>query len=310
MGRYAAIDIGTNSMRLLLCEINGAAIVKKDKELIITRIGKDVSATGVISDKAIRKNIEALKYFKNRADKYGAERVFAIATSAVRDALNRETFINSAKAEVGIDIKVIQGQEEAELGIKGVMSEIGDDCEKVLVIDVGGGSTELVLGNRQSIEYTTSINAGTVRMTEQFIEENPIPDSNIGQMKDKLDELFGEPLAYLRDKKIDKVIAIGGTATTIGAMYHGLSIYNPRIVHNTLVKQNYIIEIFNKLKAMDIKERYKVKGLQKERADVIPAGLFIMQYLLNSLNKEEITVSENDNLEGIIVKYVTKDGNN
>lgn len=310
MGRYAAIDIGTNSMRLLLCEINGAAIVKKDKELIITRIGKDVSATGVISDKAIRKNIEALKYFKNRADKYGAERVFAIATSAVRDALNRETFINSAKAEVGIDIKVIQGQEEAELGIKGVMSEIGDDCEKVLVIDVGGGSTELVLGNRQSIEYTTSINAGTVRMTEQFIEENPIPDSNIGQMKDKLDELFGEPLAYLRDKRIDKVIAIGGTATTIGAMYHGLSIYNPRIVHNTLVKQNYIIEIFNKLKAMDIKERYKVKGLQKERADVIPAGLFIMQYLLNSLNKEEITVSENDNLEGIIVKYIAKDGNN
>jgi exopolyphosphatase/guanosine-5'-triphosphate,3'-diphosphate pyrophosphatase len=310
MGRYAAIDIGTNSMRLLLCEINGAAIVKKDKELIITRIGKDVSATGVISDKAIRKNIEALKYFKNRADKYGAERVFAIATSAVRDALNRETFINSAKAEVGIDIKVIQGQEEAELGLKGVMSEIGDDCEKVLVIDVGGGSTELVLGNRQSIEYTTSINAGTVRMTEQFIEENPIPDSNIGQMKDKLDELFGEPLAYLRDKRIDKVIAIGGTATTIGAMYHGLSIYNPRIVHNTLVKQNYIIEIFNKLKAMDIKERYKVKGLQKERADVIPAGLFIMQYLLNSLNKEEITVSENDNLEGIIVKYIAKDGNN
>lgn len=310
MGRYAAIDIGTNSMRLLLCEINGAAIVKKDKELIITRIGKDVSATGVISDKAIRKNIEALKYFKNRADKYGAERVFAIATSAVRDALNRETFINSAKAEVGIDIKVIQGQEEAELGLKGVMSEIGDDCEKVLVIDVGGGSTELVLGNRQSIEYTTSINAGTVRMTEQFIEENPIPDSNIGQMKDKLDELFGEPLAYLRDKRIDKVIAIGGTATTIGAMYHGLSIYNPRIVHNTLVKQNYIIEIFNKLKAMDIKERYKVKGLQKERADVIPAGLFIMQYLLNCLNKEEITVSENDNLEGIIVKYIAKDGNN
>lgn len=310
MERYAVIDIGTNSMRLMLCEINGAAIVKKDKELIITRIGKDVSATGIISDKAIRKNIEALKYFKNRSDKYGAEKIMAIATSAVRDALNRETFINSAKAEVGIDIKVIQGQEEAELGIKGVMSEIDDDCEKVLVIDIGGGSTELVLGNRQSIEYSISINAGAVRMTEQFIEGNPISDSNIEQMKDRLEELFREPLTYLRDKRIDKVIAIGGTATTIGAMYYSLSIYNPRIVHNTIVKQNYITEMFNKLKAMDIQERYKVKGLQKERADVIPAGLFILQYLLNSLNKEEVTISENDNMEGIIVKYITKTGNN
>lgn len=309
MKRFAAIDIGTNSMRLMLCEVNGTAIVKKEKELIITRIGKDVSTTRLISDKAMGKNIEALKYFKNRSDKYGAEKVLAIATSAVRDASNKEAFVKSVKSETGIDIMVIQGQEEAELGIEGVMSELEDDRKKILVVDIGGGSTELVLGSKQGIEYSISINAGTVRLTEQFVKANPICEDDIKKMKKKLSELFKEPLDYLADKKIDKVIAIGGTATTVGAIYHSLSIYNTEIVHNTCIQRNFITDTFNRLKAMTVQERYEVKGLQKERADVIPSGIFIMEHLMEGLNKEEVMISENDNLEGIIVKYILNKDN-
>lgn len=304
MRKFAAIDIGTNSMRLMLCEVNGEAIIKKEKELIVTRIGRDVSATRLISDKAMGRNIEALKYFKNRSDKYGAEKVLAIATSAVRDASNKNAFVESAKSEAGIDVMVIQGQEEAELGIVGVMSEIEDSRENVLVIDIGGGSTELVLGSKQGIDYSVSINAGTVRMTEQYVKADPISDGDIENMKNKLSVIFKEPLEYLSDKKIDKVIAIGGTATTVGAIYYGLSIYNPKIVHNTCINIDFISKTFERLRSMTVQERYEVNGLQKERADVIPAGIFIMEHLLEGLNKKEVIISENDNLEGIIVKYI------
>lgn len=304
MKKIAAIDIGTNSMRLLLCEIVGNSIAKKEKELIVTRIGKDVSKTGLITDKALVRNIDALKYFKNKADRYGAQEVYTIATSAVRDALNGKAFAADARSQVGVDVRIISGEEEAELGLKGVMSEIENAEDCVLVIDVGGGSTELVLGSKDKLEYSVSIPAGAVRMTEQFVTGNPISIENTVNMKNKLNELFREPLEYLGKKRIDKVIAIGGTATTTAAIFHGLSIYNPEIVHNTVINTNIIDSTFRMLKDMTIQERCGVKGLQKERADVIPAGMYILQHLVEGLKKDSLVISENDNLEGIIAKYI------
>lgn len=304
MKKIAAIDIGTNSMRLLLCEIVGNSIAKKEKELIVTRIGKDVSKTGLITDKALVRNIDALKYFKNKADRYGAQEVYTIATSAVRDALNGKAFAADARSQVGVDVRIISGEEEAELGLKGVMSEIENAEDCVLVIDVGGGSTELVLGSKDKLEYSVSIPAGAVRMTEQFVTGNPISIENTVNMKNKLNELFREPLEYLDKKRIDKIIAIGGTATTTAAIFHGLSIYNPEIVHNTVINTSIIDSTFRMLKDMTIQERCGVKGLQKERADVIPAGMYILQHLVEGLKKDSLVISENDNLEGIIAKYI------
>jgi exopolyphosphatase/guanosine-5'-triphosphate,3'-diphosphate pyrophosphatase len=304
MKRIAAIDIGTNSMRLLLCEIVGNSIAKKEKELIITRIGKDVSKTGLITEKALIRNIDALKYFKNRSDRYGAQEVYTIATSAVRDASNGEAFAADALTQAGVDVRIISGEEEAELGLKGVMSEIENPEESVLVIDIGGGSTELVLGNKDKLDYSVSIPAGTVRMTEQFITGNPINSYEVAKMKNKLNELFIEPLEYLSRKRIDRVIGIGGTATTVAAIFHSLSIYDPRIVHNTEINIDFIDSSFKRLKDMSIQERYDVKGLQKERADVMPAGIYILQHLIEGLKRESLIISENDNLEGIIAKFI------
>jgi exopolyphosphatase/guanosine-5'-triphosphate,3'-diphosphate pyrophosphatase len=304
MKKVAAIDIGTNSMRLMLCEIVGNSVAKKEKELIVTRIGKDVSKTGMISEKSIIRNIDALKYFKNKADRYGAEEVLTIATSAVRDALNGKAFAADAKIQAGVNISIISGEEEAELGLKGVMSEIENPEESVLVIDIGGGSTELVLGSKDKIDYSISIPAGAVRMTEQFVSGNPISAADAANMKNKLNELFREPLEYLSKKRVDKVIAIGGTATTIAAIFHSLSIYDPEIVHNTVINSAAIADTFIRLKDMTIQKRWEVKGLQKERADVIPAGIYILQHIIEGLKKDSLIISENDNLEGIIMKYI------
>ncbi|HOS70302.1 MAG TPA: Ppx/GppA phosphatase family protein [Bacillota bacterium] len=304
MKRTAVIDIGTNSMRLMLCKIEGNFIVNKEKELMITRIGRDVSKTGMITEKSFARNIDALKYYKNKADRYGAEKVYAIATSAVRDALNGGAFVTEAKSQAGVDVMIISGDEEAELGLRGVMSEIQNPQETVLVIDIGGGSTELVLGSKEKTEYKISIPAGAVRMTEQFISGNPIRDEDAENMRNRLNELFNEPLEYLGKKRIDRVIAIGGTATTIAAMFHSMSIYDPETVHNTIINSKYIKSIFNKLKDMSVEERWNVKGLQKERADVMPSGIFILQHIIEGLKRDSLVVSENDNLEGIVEKYV------
>lgn len=304
MKRIAVIDIGTNSMRLMLCKITDSTIEKKEKELMITRIGKDVSKTGVISEKSLMRNIDALKYFKNKADRYGAEEIYAIATSAVRDALNREIFVAEALSQAGVDVKIISGEEEAELGLWGVASEIQNPQETVLVIDIGGGSTELILGSKQRIDYKVSIPAGAVRMTEQFVTGNPIKSENVANMKMRLSELFKEPLEYLSKKRIDRVVAIGGTATTTASMFHSMSIYDPEIVHNTIINLEFIERTFNKLKDMSVQERWNVKGLQKERADVMPSGLFILQHIVEGLNKDSLIISECDNLEGIIEKYI------
>lgn len=309
MKKVAAIDIGTNSMRLMLCEIVGNSIAKKEKELIVTRIGKDLSKTGHITEKSFVRNIDALKYFKNKADRYGAQEVYTIATSAVRDALNGEAFAADAKSQAGVDIRIISGEEEAELGLKGVMSEIEDPFENTLVIDIGGGSTELVLGSKDKIEYSVSIPAGTVRMTEQFVASNPISNEDISNMKNRLAELFKEPLEYFSKKRIDRVIAIGGTATTVAAIFHGLSIYDPAAVHNTVIDISFLKETFTRLKDMNVQARFDVKGLQKERADVIPAGIYILKHLMEGLNKDRLAISENDNLEGIISKYILSKGN-
>lgn len=305
MKKLAAIDIGTNSMRLMLCEIVGNSIAKKEKELIVTRIGKDLSKTGQITEKSLIRNIDALKYFKNKADRYGAEDVITIATSAVRDASNGEAFAAAARSQAGINVRIISGEEEAELGINGVMSEIEDTEDSILVIDIGGGSTELILGSKDKTDYSVSIPAGAVRMTEQFITGHPINNEEIKNMESRLRELFKEPLEYLGKKRIDRIVAIGGTATTTAAIFHRLNIYKPEIVHNTIIKIDFIDSTFKMLKDMTLQQRYEIKGLQKERADVIPAGLYIMKHIIEGLKKENLTISENDNLEGIIAKYIS-----
>lgn len=303
MSKIAAIDIGTNSMRLLLCDYEKGVFKNKEKHLIVTRMGQNLNVNGTIIPEAIERNLKALELFSKKASDFGAERVIAIATSAVRDAKNRNEFLESAKARTGIEIKVISGDTEAELGIMGVLCEFDESTGDVLVIDIGGGSTELVYGSMAGIKYSKSINAGTVRMTESFFTGHPIKQNEIQNLKNRLQELFQEPISRLKDMNIKKTIGIGGTATTIAAIYHELGIYDPRKVHNTVVDIDYLNELFEKLRSMTVEQRYNVKGLQKERADVVPAGIFIMIHLLKSLGIQSFVASENDNLEGAIIKY-------
>lgn len=303
MSKIAAIDIGTNSMRLLLCDYNGKIFNDRHKHIVITKLGKSLSHEGNITPEAIERNVNTLELFRKKALDYGAEKIIATATSAVRDAKNRNEFLEAAKAGTGIEIKVISGETEAELGIIGVLSEFNVSAVDILVIDIGGGSTELVYGNMDGIKYSTSINAGSVRMTENFFTGHPIKQNEIQNLEKVLEDLFEAPISKLKALDVKKSVAIGGTATTIAAIYHGLSIYNAEKVHNTVVDIDYLKMTFEKLRSLTVEQRYDIKGLQKERADVVPAGIFIMLNLLQWLGIQSFIVSENDNLEGAVIKY-------
>ncbi len=302
MYKIAAIDIGTNSMRLLLCEVQNGQFIKKTKDVINTRIGKGIGSSSLMSDEAMDKNIKALMYFKERAENYGAKEIITIATSAVRDAANKSLFINKVLKETGLQLKVLDGDEEAYAGMLGVAYGLSDK-EDILILDIGGGSTEIVLCKNKIIKYATSINAGAVRMTEKFIKENPISDEDINDLKNELEKVFSNPLSDLTKMHIDKIIVIGGTATTIAAIFHQMEVYDERIIHNTILSIDYIKNLYSELKAMSMDERYGVKGLEKERADIITTGIYIMLYLTEKLSKSEIFVSDSDNLEGAIIGY-------
>jgi exopolyphosphatase/guanosine-5'-triphosphate,3'-diphosphate pyrophosphatase len=289
----------------LLCEYGKQGFGHKEKHLIVTRMGQGLSASGVISEDAMKRNLDALSVFKAKAELYGAQELIAIATSAVRDAENREEFVNAAKEQTGIEIKVISGDLEADLGITGVVNDYIAESTDILVIDIGGGSTELVLGDVQGVKYSKSVNAGTVRMTERFITSHPLIDHEIHNLNKNLVQLFEEPINHLKRLNIKKAVAIGGTATTIAAIYHSMCIYDPQKVHNTVIDFAYLQNLLEKLKNMSVEQRYEIKGLQKERADVIPAGIIIMIHIMKSLGLQCYVASENDNLEGAIIKFTS-----
>ncbi len=302
MKKTSSIDLGTNSMRLLLCQVKNKTFMGKRKEMITTRIGKDLGQSGIMSEESISNNIEALKHFKIVANNYGAEEIIVIATSAVRDARNKDIFLSRVNKEVGLDIKVLDGDEEALIGSLGVTYAMPEN-KNVLILDVGGGSTEIVLSKNNNIKYSTSVNAGAVRMTEAYINNNPISQEDINKLHEALKDLFSESKDVLLAEAIDKVIVIGGTATTIAAIYHQMEVYKANVVHNTILEKPYIDYLFEKLKSMKLVDRYSIKGLEKERADIIPVGIYMVRYLMEMLNIQSVTVSENDNLEGAIIKY-------
>ncbi len=303
MKKIAAIDIGTNSMRLLLCECDESNLYNKRKYTQITRIGENVSKTKKISPEAKLRNIEALISFKKLAEEYKAEQIIAIATSAVRDAQNKAEFLEEAKQKTGIYINVISGEEEAELGITGVLRGYDKSENNLLVIDIGGGSTELILyEGREKLQHRVSIDAGAVRMTESCINNNPLSKQDKQSLEMLVEAKFKEQIDFLKTKKIHQAIAIGGTATTLAAIFHKLGIYQTEIIHNTIIQYDYVQSCFNELSAMDLSERCQVEGLQKERADVIVSGIYILLHLIKSLALKQVTVSDSDNLEGTIIK--------
>ena len=297
--KIGAIDIGTNSMRLLVCDFINDELLNRKKFINTTRIGKGVDEYGFISQEAIRRNIDALKEFYKLSKSEGCDYIYCIGTSALRDSKNGDDFVRIAKEEIGIDIEIISGEEESNLGFLGVLKGANEN-DDILVIDIGGGSTEFILGNMDGIKFSKSENVGALRMTEKFLTTDIVDNYEFDMMSEFIENEIRETLESLKEKHINKLVGIGGTITSLSAINQELEVYSMEKIHNSVVTIDDIENILQNLKKMTLNDKKSLKGLQSKRADIITAGVKILHIIMKKLELREIIVSEYDNLEGLI----------
>lgn len=304
MQKIALIDIGTNSVRMIILKENDNDSLYSNKYMDTTRIGEGVDKTKNISDDGMNRTIEALKKYKKIADDKNVSKIYAIATSAVRDSENKSIFLQKVKEEVGLEISVISGEEEARLGFLGVskgveISKIVKSDDYILVIDIGGGSTELIVGRNGNIEYSISLDLGAVRMTDKFVSSDPVLKSEQDKMSNYIVNEINTVMDNIIKYPIKTIIGIGGTITTAGTIDFEMEEYDRKKIHNHYISLKNINAINSKLWKKTIDERKNTKGLQPKRADIIPAGFMILELLLLSIKSSGIVISEYDNLEGM-----------
>lgn len=303
--RMGAIDIGTNSMRLLVCDYIDGELLNRKKFINTTRIGEGVDENGFIREDAVRRNLDALKDFYDLSKTEGCEKIYCIGTSALRDSKNSDDFIKRAKLEIGIDVEVISGSDESNLGFLGVLKGTNEE-DDILVVDIGGGSTEFIIGNSEGIKFAKSENVGALRMTEKFLTTDIVDDYEFDMMSEFIEENIKNTIDYIKERKVNKLVGIGGTITSLSAMNQELEIYSMEKIHNSEINIDDIEKILQNLKKMTLNDKKSLKGLQSKRADIITAGVKVLHIIMKNLELSNIIVSEYDNLEGLICQKTKK----
>ena len=286
MAPVAVIDIGTNTTRLLVAERDqGGDLVELERRTIITRLGQGVDATGRLADQAMDRVSEAIASYREIIDRVGAERIVAVATSAMRDAENGPDFREYLNKRFGVDARTISGDEEARLTFLGATAGRNDDRETV-VIDIGGGSTEYVVGRpAEDPSFHTSTQMGSVRHTERFLKNDP-PET------EELQALAEDVRSIVPDVRAEHAIAVAGTATSLAAIDGAEEVHGYRLTLGACER------ITAMLAAMPLEDRKAVKGLHPDRAPTIVAGAVILTESVRTLSLDEVEISDRDILHG------------
>jgi exopolyphosphatase/guanosine-5'-triphosphate,3'-diphosphate pyrophosphatase len=301
--RIASIDIGTNTLRILILEYNNAA--KPEKLYIgreITRLGEGFTdERKVIGLNAIERALKTLSGFSQTMKDYGVQKMRAVATSAVRESENGRDFVSLVLGETGIPIDIITGDEEARLTVLGVLGNVTFDTPDCLIFDIGGGSTEYVYVKSGKIENIVSTGLGVVSLTENYLKNDTDTQSDINRLKARIEDIINTALAELPqpDPAGLTVIGTAGTPTTLAAIQMGLEKYDPALVNNFILTGHMIKEILGNLLKMTKAERTDVPGLEKGREDLIISGILITLATLGRFSTDRMVVSDAGLLEGI-----------
>jgi len=283
--RYGAVDIGTNSCRVLIADVNDEGLYTVYRNMETTRIGQGVNATGLIAPDAIERTIDCLERFAANLQLMQVKHSRWVATSAVREAANRKTFLDLAMSRANAAIDIVSGEEEANLSYLGVCRGLPFTASP-LVVDLGGGSTEFIWQGLGS--YVASIPIGAVRATEAQM--------SVGDMAAVVHQVNLSPDLV----KEVPLVFVGGTATSLVAVKEGMDVYDKEKVHGKQLTRAEIADLYNMLQRMPLSLRRRLPGLQPERADIIPAGACLILLIMDYLGKDVLTVSESDILEGIV----------
>lgn len=294
------IDLGTNSCRLFTAEVekkgDSRSIVRKyEKYLEICRLGEDVDKNGYLLPEAIERTVKVLKEYRGKLNKYGATEVLVYATSATRDSANRDEFIDLVRRETGLTIECISGDREAKLSFSGAIEGIE---KKVVLIDIGGGSTEVVKGDRENIEFMKSFDVGAVRVTEKFFHGDRYTQEGIDAANLWIEEVMGE-IKHFSDEEF-VLTGVAGTVTTHVSVAEKMKRYDSERVHHYLLTREQILENLKLFLSVNLDDRKKIKGLHEKRANVIIGGSLVLLNIMKVLKRDKILVSEDDILEGMM----------
>jgi exopolyphosphatase / guanosine-5'-triphosphate,3'-diphosphate pyrophosphatase len=296
--RVAVIDIGSNSTRLLVADVEEGCVTPIERRSTVTRLGRGVDLSGRLAAEAIEAACAAVDPYVATLQEMGAERIDAIATSAVRDAANGSAFIAELRERFALSARVLDGEEEARLTYLGATSEHLPE-EPTVVIDIGGGSTELIVGEGRAIEWHVSLQAGVVRHTERhLISDPPIPvelEALAADLRGLIDTATAEAPAATAG------IAVAGTPTSLAAIELELDPYDPKRVHDHVLELPSIQRMLSRLASAPLTQRSEITGLHADRAPTIVAGVVTLVEVMRAFDLEQITVSEHDILYGAAI---------
>ncbi len=299
--RTAVVDIGTNSTRLLVADVDQAKSLVSDlhRESQVTRLGDKVDAGGKLSEEAIARVISTLSAYRATMDRFECETNMAVLTSAVRDASNGAEFTERVRSEFDLDARVLSGDEEAQLTFLGAMSDRdGSSQEPAVVIDIGGGSTEFIVGTNHEASFHVSVQAGVLRMSERHIHSDPPSPKELQELAADTRAIFLDGIPSEQRSAVKRAIAVAGTATSAASIDQELDPYDPERVHGYPLLLATVELLIARLADLSEAQRREVVGLHPDRAPTIVAGMILLQEAMRAFGLDEVEVSEHDILRG------------
>lgn len=311
--RVAGIDCGTNSIRLLVADQVGGRLRDVHREMRIVRLGQGVDATGRFAEDALARTGAALADYADLLREFGVDRLRMVATSATRDAANRDEFFAMTARLLGPVVpgavaEVITGTEEAQLSFNGAVGELDSATAPFVVVDLGGGSTEVVLGDGAGVRASHSADIGCVRMTERCLHSDPPTAAEIDDARAVVRQRLGEALRVVPVEHARTWVGVAGTFTTLAALAHRLPVYDSDLIHLSRVSFAELLAVCDELLAMTRAQRAALGPMHEGRVDVIGGGAIVVQELAAALREragiDELVVSEHDILDGIALSLL------
>ncbi|MDN3293132.1 Ppx/GppA phosphatase family protein [Streptomyces ficellus] len=304
MTRVAAIDCGTNSIRLLIADIDPATgeVTDLDRRMTIVRLGQGVDRTGRLAPEALERTFAACREYAAAIKEYGAERLRFVATSASRDAENRDDFVRGVLDILGVEPEVITGDQEAEFSFTGATKEL-TGSDEYLVVDIGGGSTEFVVGSTHA-RAARSVDIGCVRLTERHVRGDPPSEAEVAAIRADVEAALdlAEQTVPLREART--LVGLAGSVTTVAAIALGLEAYDSAAIHRSRIPCERVAEVTARLLAATHDERAAIPVMHPGRVDVIVSGALVLLAVMERIGAREVVVSEHDILDGIALSLV------
>jgi len=300
----ASLDLGTNSTRVLVARPVDGKLDILDRRNTITRLGQNVGSTGRLADEAVERTLACLRDYRAVLDEHGVERLRVAATSASRDAANRDEFFDAVEEVVGVRPELLSGDEEGRMSFLGATGDLDPARGPFLIVDIGGGSTEFILGT-DHVEGVISVDVGCVRLTEKFLDHDP-------PLPEELTACISFADAYLDDvvrevpgsAEARTLVGLAGTITTVAAVEIGLATYDRDAIHHFVLTRDAAEEVFRTLATESLADRIHNPGLEEARADVIVGGCCVLVALFRRFGFDEMVVSEADILDGLALSLV------